>query len=133
MEELAPFTECEGGRHDQRGSLIEPADQREQEGAAVAGEGEIAELLEDDGVEQQESAGQVAGPALSLLLIAARARALAKGVLPVPGPPTRTRLCCSSLNCAVAKARRRASSTGDSASSKVSRSRGTGNLAEPLG
>jgi len=42
-----PFAKGEIGCHDDRGALVEPADQMEQELAAGLGEGEIAEFVEE--------------------------------------------------------------------------------------
>ena len=60
-EHARPFTEGEVGGDDDRGALVEPADEVEQELAAGLSEGQIAEFVEDDEVH----AGQVIGePAL---------------------------------------------------------------------
>ena len=45
-----PFAEGEIGGDDDRGALVEAADKVEQELAAGLGEGQIAELIEDDEV-----------------------------------------------------------------------------------
>ena len=60
-EHARPFAECEIGGDDDRGALVEAADEVEQELAAGLGEGQIAELVENDKVH----AGQViCNPAL---------------------------------------------------------------------
>ena len=50
-EDARPFAEGEVGRDDDRGALIEAADQMEQQLPASLGEGEIAEFVKDDEVE----------------------------------------------------------------------------------
>src|SRR5271166_7206583 len=57
-EHARPFAEGEVGRDDDRGSLIKTADQVEQQLPAGLGEGEIAELVEDDEVEAREVIGE---------------------------------------------------------------------------
>lgn len=56
-----PFAESEIGGDDDRGSLIEPADEMEEQLPAGLGEGQIIELVHDDEVEP----GQVIGEAPS--------------------------------------------------------------------
>ena len=56
-EDARPFAEGEIGGDDDRGALVEPADEVEQELAAGLSEGQIAEFVEDDEVH----AGQVIG------------------------------------------------------------------------
>ena len=58
-EDAWPFAEGEIGGDDDRGALVEPADQMEEELATGLGEGQIAELLEDGEVE----AGEIVGDA----------------------------------------------------------------------
>ena len=58
-EDGRPFAEGEVGSADDRGSLVEPADQVKEELAAGLGEGEIAEFVEHDEVD----AGEVVGDA----------------------------------------------------------------------
>ena len=53
-----PFAEGEVGRDDDRGALIETADQVEQQLPAGLGEREIAEFVEDDEVEAREIIGE---------------------------------------------------------------------------
>jgi len=53
-EDARPFAEGEIGRDDDRGALVEAADQVEQQLPAGLGEGEIAEFVEDDEVEARE-------------------------------------------------------------------------------
>lgn len=61
-EDGGPFAKGEIGRDDDRGPLVELADQVEQELTASLGEGEIAEFVQDQEV---EAGDQVRGPALS--------------------------------------------------------------------
>ena len=56
-EDGGPFPECEVGGDNDRGALVETADEMEEELPAGLGEGQIAELVEDDEVE----AGQMIG------------------------------------------------------------------------
>ncbi len=58
-----PFAEVEIGRHDDRGALVEAADEMEQQLAAGLSEGKIAEFVEDQEV---EAAQQVCGASLSI-------------------------------------------------------------------
>ena len=58
-EHARPFAEGEVGRDEDRGALVETADQVEQQLPAGLGEGEIAEFVEDDEVE----AGEIVGDA----------------------------------------------------------------------
>ena len=58
-EHARPFAEGEIGGDDDRGALVEPADEMEQQLPAGLGEGEIAEFVEDDEVE----AGEIIGDA----------------------------------------------------------------------
>ena len=57
-EDARPFAEGEIGGDDDRRSLIEPADEMEQQLPAGLGEGEIAEFVEDDEVEAGEIIGE---------------------------------------------------------------------------
>ena len=57
-EDARPFAEGEVGGDDDRGALVETADQVEQELPAGLGEGEIAEFVEDDEVEAREIIGE---------------------------------------------------------------------------
>jgi len=59
-EDAWPFTECEIGRDDDRGSLVETADHVEQQLSAGLGEREIAEFVEDDKVEARQIIGEPA-------------------------------------------------------------------------
>src|SRR5208282_4105208 len=71
-EHARPFAEGEVGRDDDRGALIETADEMEQQLPAGLGEGEIAEFVEDDEVEAREIIGEpslAASARLSLELI----------------------------------------------------------------
>ena len=58
-EDARPFAEGEVGGDDDRGALVEPADQMEEQLAAGLGEGQIAEFVEHDEVE----AGEIIGDA----------------------------------------------------------------------
>src|SRR3984893_16231094 len=112
-EHARPFAERKIGGDDDGGALVESADEVEQELAARLGEGKIAQLVENDEVH----AGQMLGePALSSVAglglepvdeiddvveaaagtsrIQLLAIAMARWVLPVPVPPTRTTLRC---------------------------------------
>ena len=53
-EDARPFAEGEVGGDDDRGLLVEPADQVEQQLAAGLGEGQIAEFVEDDEVHARQ-------------------------------------------------------------------------------
>ena len=57
-EDARPFAEGEVGRDDDRGALIETADEMEQQLPARLGEGEITEFVEDDEVEAREIIGE---------------------------------------------------------------------------
>ena len=101
-----PFAECEIGRHDHRGLLVEAADQVEQQLSASLRERQIAEFVEDDEVLAIEIVGQASlasGAALGLKPVdqindieepaaapsrmQARAMAMARCDLPVPVEP----------------------------------------------
>ena len=71
-EDGGPFAEGEIGGDDDRGALVEPADEVEQELAAGLGEGQIAEFVENDEVEAGQMIGEpplpsVAGLGLQLV------------------------------------------------------------------
>ena len=70
-EDGGPFAEGEVGGDDDRGALVEPADQMEEQLPAGLGEGQIAEFVEDDEVEP----GQVVGDAALLAAAVSRSRA----------------------------------------------------------
>ena len=53
-EDTGPFTESKIGRDDDRGTLVEPADEVEQELPAGLGEGQVAELIKDDEVHARQ-------------------------------------------------------------------------------
>lgn len=112
-EDGGPFAEGEIGGDDDGALLVEPADQVEEQLAAGLGEGQMAEFVEDYEVEARELLGELADPALAAFrfervtrsvvlkkralappLMQARAIAMARWVLPVPVPPTRTTLRC---------------------------------------
>jgi len=59
-EDGGPFTEGQIGGDDDRGSLIEPADQMEEKLAASLSEREIAEFVHDDEVEPSDEVGEPA-------------------------------------------------------------------------
>src|SRR5271166_1925137 len=61
-EHARPFTEGEIGRDEDRGALVEPADEVEEELAAGLGERQVAELVEDDEVHAGEIIGDPALP-----------------------------------------------------------------------
>jgi len=50
-EDGGPFAERQVGGDDDRGALVEPADEVEQELSAGLGEGQVSEFVEDDEVE----------------------------------------------------------------------------------
>ena len=56
-EHRRPFAESEVRGHNDRGALVEPADQVEQELTSGPREGQIAEFIEDDEVEAREVIG----------------------------------------------------------------------------
>jgi hypothetical protein len=57
-KDARPFAEGQIGGDDDRGAFVETADHVEQELSAGLREGEIAKLVEDDGVEAREIVGQ---------------------------------------------------------------------------
>ena len=57
-KDARPIAEGEIGGDDDRGALVEPADQMEQQLTAGLGEGEIAEFIEDDEVKAREIIGE---------------------------------------------------------------------------
>ena len=59
-KDRGPFAEGQVGGDDDRGALVELADEVEQELAAGLGEGQIAKLVEDDEVEAVQVIGQAA-------------------------------------------------------------------------
>jgi hypothetical protein len=60
-EDGGPFAERQVCRHDDRGALVELADQMEQELSACLGEWQVAQFVEDQEI---ETGDQVGGPAL---------------------------------------------------------------------
>src|SRR5271165_4737554 len=71
-EHARPFTEGEIGGEEDRGALVEPADEVEEKLAAGLGERQVAELVEDDEVHAGESIGDAAlapGARLGLKLV----------------------------------------------------------------
>jgi hypothetical protein len=74
-EGARPFTEGEIGGDDDRGTLVEPADEVEQELAAGLSERQIAEFIEDDEVHAGQVIGEpVVGEDIGVLLIVAEMR-----------------------------------------------------------
>ena len=61
-EDARPFAEGEIRGDNDRGALVEPADEVEQELTAGLGEGQIAELIEDDEVHAGQMIGEPALP-----------------------------------------------------------------------
>ena len=59
-EDTRPFAEGEIGGDDDRGPLVEPADEMEQQLAAGLSEGQIAEFIENDEVEPGQVIGDTA-------------------------------------------------------------------------
>ena len=107
------FSGGEIGGDDDRGLLVEPADQVEEQLSAGLGEREMAELVQHHEVEPGEVVGEAAlaaGARLGLELVdevdhvkeavsraaadAGAGYATARWVLPVPVPPVSTRLRC---------------------------------------
>src|SRR5271166_6697180 len=71
-EHARPFAEGEIGGEEDRGALVEPADEVEEKLAAGLGERQVAELVEDDEVHAGESIGDAAlapGARLGLKLV----------------------------------------------------------------
>ena len=64
-EDAGPFAEGEIGGDDDRGALVEPADEVEQELTAGLGKGQIAEFVENDEVHAGEVIGNPALPAIA--------------------------------------------------------------------
>jgi hypothetical protein len=64
-EDARPFTEGEVGGDDDRGALLEPADEVKQELAARLSEGQIAEFVEDDEVHAGEMIGEPTLPTVA--------------------------------------------------------------------
>ena len=64
-EDARPFAEGEVGGDDDRGALVEPADEVEQELAAGLSEWQIAEFVEDDEVHAGQVIGEPALPAVA--------------------------------------------------------------------
>ena len=63
-EDGGPFAEGEVGGDDDRGALVQPADEVEQQLAAGARERQITQFVEDQQIEPGEMFGELAGPAL---------------------------------------------------------------------
>jgi hypothetical protein len=64
-EHARPFTEGEVGGDEDRGALVEPADEVEQELTAGLGEWQIAEFIEDDEVHPRQMVGETALPTVA--------------------------------------------------------------------
>ena len=60
-EDAWPFGKGEIGRQDDRGALVEPADQVEQHLPAADRERQIAQLVKDDEVDADELVGEFSG------------------------------------------------------------------------
>ena len=60
-EDLYPLAEAEVGGEDQRGLFVQMADQMEQQRPAGLGEREVAQFVDDNGINGDESFGQVTG------------------------------------------------------------------------
>jgi hypothetical protein len=84
-EHAWPFAEGEIGGDDDRGALIEPADQMEQQLPAGLGERQIAQFVEDDEVEADEIVGQTSLTAAAGLAFQPVDQ-VDDGVEPAPGP-----------------------------------------------
>jgi hypothetical protein len=70
-EDARPFTECQIGCDEDRGSFVELADEMEQELAAGLGEGQIAQFIEDEEVEAgDEVRGSSCAPLSALSCVA---------------------------------------------------------------
>jgi hypothetical protein len=112
-EHAGPFAEREIGGDDDGRSLVEPADEVEQELAAGLSEREVAELVEDDEVHSGQMLGDTTVPSVAGFDLqavdevdyivetpagtgsdAASSDGDRQMVLPVPVPPTRTALRC---------------------------------------
>ena len=110
-EDLDPLPKIEVGGDDQRGFLIQMADQVEQQCAAGCGERQVAQFIQNHRIHNNQLLGQIAGLALLFFLIqlidqidrvikshafslvnGRYAKAVARWVLPVPVPPTRIKL-----------------------------------------
>src|SRR3974377_2596953 len=64
-EHARPFAEGEIGGDDDRGALVEPADEVEQELSAGLREWQIAEFIEDDEVHARQMIGDTALPSIA--------------------------------------------------------------------
>ena len=60
-EHSAPFAEGQVCGDDERDALVELADQMEQERSAIRREGQVAELVEHDGVLIEQAVGEMSG------------------------------------------------------------------------
>ena len=67
-EHGSPFAEAQVGRDDDAGSLVELAEQMEEQRSAGGAERQVAKLVEDDEIGVGESGCDLAGFALKLLL-----------------------------------------------------------------
>src|SRR3954451_15704471 len=68
-EDLGPVGECQVGGDQQRGVLVELADQMEQQLAAGLAERQITKLIDDNEIVAQQLLGQTATTAGSLFLL----------------------------------------------------------------
>src|SRR6185312_11692234 len=147
-EDLGPIGEGEVGGDQQRGVLVELADQMEQQLPTGLAEREIpSSSMTMRSWRSRFSANLPLLPAafscsswltrstrlknrpLARLRITAEAMAIHRWVFPVPVPPMKIPLRLASRKAPVASSRTCPSSTGVSAKTKVSRSLRTGNLA----
>ena len=60
-EDGGPLAECEVGGDDDRGLLVEAADEAEEKLTAGLREGQVTELIEDDEIEAGKMIGDAAG------------------------------------------------------------------------
>ena len=68
-ENADPFAELQVGGNDQRGLFVELADQVKQQCATRVGKRQIAQLIQNYGIDMQQLLGQVAGFALLLFAL----------------------------------------------------------------
>ena len=136
-----PIAKGQIGGDDDRGALVEPADQMKEPLAAGLSEGQIAEFVENNEVHAGEIFGEPplpAGAGFTLQPIdeiddrieaasgaaadAGPRKAIARCDLPVPVPPISTALRCSTRKAPLARSRISASLTGVPVKSKSSMS-----------
>ena len=145
-EHARPFAEGEIGGDQDRGALVEPADEVKEKLAAGLGERQVAELVEDEvhaaEIIGDEALGPARASASSWLTRSTvmkkrprrpartqlRAMAITACVLPVPVPPMNTALRCWAMKPPPARSRTRASLIGVSLKAKSSRFLASGSL-----